>query len=152
MLVIPFFPESALCCSCFHLGCSMFWALYVSLCTHNMQDDGCKTWQGEKQTERRADRGKKNCNSTLVLTALTTMGLCNVRAYPTSELWLTLLAAPCPHGAMSDTFFMKKVPDSAQLGRWGAIWHHPVVTILSRKSIAPYIWEAMWTPQVKPST
>ncbi len=50
---------------------------------------------------------------------------------------------PLPPSGSVWHLFMKKVPDSAKLGRWGAIQHPPLVTILSRKSIAPYIFEAM---------
>jgi purine nucleoside permease len=47
----------------------------------------CKTWTQNmsrnaevKKMGQRADYGKQNCSRTHVLTALTTMGICNVRA------------------------------------------------------------------------
>jgi hypothetical protein len=85
----------------------MFWAFYVSLCTHNMQGDGCKTWQGEKQTKQRA---YWNCNSTFVLTSLITTSACNVKAHPTGELRLTLLVAPSPHRALFGAFLIRLLP------------------------------------------
>jgi hypothetical protein len=53
---------------------------YVLLGAYNMRGYGCKTCQSEKKKGKWWTEGEKIVALTLVLTALTTMCICNVRA------------------------------------------------------------------------
>jgi hypothetical protein len=63
---------------------------YVLLGACNMRGYGCKTCQSEKKTRQMADWGGKFIALTLVLTALTTMCICNVRAECVAVLLLCM--------------------------------------------------------------
>ncbi len=97
MLAISFCIRSAFCRNCFHLGRSRH-VLGILCVPLYLQHAG---WWVQNLTRWKTNiaKGKlrgKNCNSTFVLNALITMGMCNVKAHPTSELRLTLLATPSP--------------------------------------------------------
>jgi hypothetical protein len=60
----------------------------------NMRGYGCKTCQSERKTRQMADSGGKIVALTLVLTALTTVCICNVRAECVAVLLMCIPKGP----------------------------------------------------------